>query len=228
MKPTSIFSLLFFAPYAAFANDATSSYTGFYAGIGVGQGEIEDPYYELRRRDGLPNGWSGEHNDTSNLISLALGHNWKNDNLILGLEARIQKRNFNAHSFQIDNTGNVDTDNFTTYESDLSKQLVFKIGTLLDAKNHVYLSIGRVETDYTRTYTTTDLFDASDSIKSSEYGNLFGVGYETFISDNLSIRGEINRIRYDKTVNNPASWARIDDHHEATENTLLITLSHYF
>lgn len=203
-------------------------FEGFYAGIGVGRGVIEDPYYELSRRTGLPNGWSGQHDDQSNTFTLSFGRNWNFDQYVIGLEGRLQRRSFSDHSYQIDNTGNVDTDNFTTYESDLSKQVLVRLGRLLDVDHLAYVAIGRVQTDYRRSYTTRLGAGASDTISGMDHGTILGVGFERMIGANLSFRGELTHVRYDQTVNNPTAWPNINNYHDAKESAVMLSLIRHF
>lgn len=206
----------------------TFHFNGFYAGLGVGRGSVKDPYYELKRSDGLPNGWSGQHDDQSNTFTLSIGHNWRFNEYVIGIEGRLQKRSYNDESYQIDNTGSLDTDSFTSYESNLSKQLLLRLGRLIDDKSLAYASFGRVQTDYRRSYTTTLFGGASDIIDGADQGTIFGVGFERMIGRSYSVRGEINYVWYDQTVTNPAAWSRINDYHDPTESNVSLSIIRHF
>lgn len=218
------------------ANDDTAvsvstqphDFSGFYVGIGLGRATVDDPHTEYNVSDGTPNGFAGLNEDTSNTITVSVGYNWNIGRMVLGVEGRVQRRNLDDYVLQT-NDGVVDPRYASVYQSDLSKQLLLRFGRTIGDASLVYVSAGRVRTDYTRKYIHVAGNNAEDVFNDSEAGRIAGLGVEHMVSRNYSLRGEINRIWYETTTHTPAiAWIGFDDVHDATETAITISLVRHF
>jgi hypothetical protein len=203
-------------------------FSGFYIGVGLGRATVDDPHTEYNVSDNTPNGYAGLNKDTSNAITVSVGYNWNIGRMVLGVEGRIQRRSLDDYVLQTDD-GVEDPDYASVYESDLSKQLLLRFGRTVGDASLVYLSAGRVRTDYTRRYIDVADNNAEDVFNDSESGRIAGLGIEHMVSQNYSLRGEINRIWYETTTHTPTiAWSGLYDVHEAIETAITISLVRHF
>ena len=207
--------------------DQSIDWSGFFVGVGVGRGNVKDPHTEYISGTRDPNGWAGLNEDSSNPILISLGYNWGTDDFVFGVEGRIQRRNYEDSALQTLD-GIIDDCCSSTYRSKISKQALLRLGRVVANKYQLYISAGRVATEYTRQYNGTTQTQ-QDTFIDNEYGNLLGFGVDRVISNHYSIRGEINKIWYEQTTHTPINaWVGLDDVHDATETTFTVSLIRRF
>lgn len=156
-------------------------FSGFYMGVGLGRAAVDDPHTEYNANSGAPNGYAGINKDTSNTFTVSVGYNWNIGRMVLGLEGRVQRRSLDDYVIQTDD-GVEDPDYASVYESDLSKQLLLRFGRTIGDTSLVYLSAGRVRTDYVRKYIWVNYDE--DVFNDNESGRIIGLGIERMVSQN--------------------------------------------
>lgn len=205
--------------------DQPIDWSGFFVGVGIGRGYVKDPHTEYMSGTRDPNGYAGLNEDSSSPITISIGYHWGIDDFIFGVEGRIQRRNYDDSVFQT-SFGVIDDEYSSIYQSKISKQALLHLGRVVAQKYQFYISAGRVSTEYTRKYISVA---DQDTFIDSEYGSLLGFGIDRALSNNYSIRGEINKIWYEQTTHSPINaWSAFDDVHDATETTLTVSIIRRF
>jgi hypothetical protein len=205
--------------------DQSIDWSGFFVGLGIGRGYVKDPHTEYMSGTRNTNGYAGLNEDSSNPITISIGYNWGIDDFVFGFEGRIQRRNYDDSVFQT-NFGVIDDDYSSIYQSKISKQALLHLGRVVNKEYQLYMSAGRVSTEYTRKYIS---IRGQDTFVDSEYGSILGFGVDRVLANNYSIRGEINKIWYEQTTHSPINaWSTFDDVHDATETTLTVSIIRRF
>jgi opacity protein-like surface antigen len=206
----------------------TRQWQGYWVGLGYGSGQITDPHIEYDAGTRNPNGFAGVNTDQSPLLTLIIGHNWRSDKMLIGLETRVQRRAYEDRAFQTYND-QINLGFAGEYSSTLSTQLIARLGRLVSERTLVYAAAGVVQTNYTRVYETVGVPPRRDVFVDSERGRLLGLGYERALNENWRLRGEISRIWYNETTHTPTvAWSGLDDMHHATENNVSLVLIRRF
>lgn len=204
--------------------------SGFYIGLGLGLTDIDDPQRNYSTSQGgyaggILNGWEAALKDRSAQVSITLGHSWTFGRMIAGLEARYVRQRLDDTAFETYN-GIVDTDYTSRYKSQSSRQILARLGRVFGDAAVGYIVAGKAYTQYQRTYTLLGILE--DVASNTDTGVLLGIGYERFLNDTWSVRGEISRINYDREINTVVNAYREDAVHEATQNNISLSLMHHF
>lgn len=202
-------------------------WTGLYVGIGADLAQVADRSTEFGAGTADPNGFSGLTEDSLSAPGFHIGYGFAFDDVVLSLEARVQKgRTYSKDGQIVAGTRSAFFD--TSYSSDRSWQVVARTGMRHGAAGLAYVMAGIAGADYTRGYYSSGAPDG-EFFRGTEHGKVFGVGYEQMVSDHLSARCELSRTFYDSVSLSPQqAWSGLDDVHRASKTSLSVALSAYF
>ena len=193
-----LFILLFSLSSLTFAND----FSGFYIGANISNDKNEFNLVSKKISTGEPYGWRVDSDDSDLSFGLNTGFNKIiNSKILLGVEVGYNHSDNNQKKDGIChfNNGDCPVDNFSypvkfTNEKDMS--IKGRFGYLLTPKTLIYISGG-----FAKAWIQADYFnEARTSIVDTESKNFngirYGVGFEYFLWDNLSLQGTIAQADY--------------------------------
>lgn len=173
---------------------------GFYVGIGASYDSyrIRNSLYTVNTAGAITNpsthevigatGWNGE---------LELGYGRYFDQFYLGAELAAAISNAEAKATSIDIDGDVDASQRVRARDSYSASLIG--GVKLSEASLAYIRAGYINTKFrANTVIEGDELSAavSESVSKRKGGGVFGVGIETYLADNLSLRGEFDHACY--------------------------------
>lgn len=146
---------------------------------------------------GVPNEWGALLRARSASGSVAIGYDTEIFGVILGLQARLERRNLD--DLQVETYQGVPHGQWLTrYESRISRHVSLRLGRVLQERAMAYVSLGRVSSDYTRSY--IDLGGFEDVFTGTDTGNSIGLGYEIGLRENWNLAVDVRRVVHDRTV----------------------------
>lgn len=169
--------------------------SGFYIGGLIGKSKTKDYGKETFTATGIDSGYSQSIEEIDLIYGGLLGYDQYFDNFLIGLE-------FDGYKVNSDEKRDIQAGgaNPWHYTSEINKvtSLKLRLGYLLNEENLFYISLGKAKADITRkmynTNGTTLLKELNDSVD----GNLYGLGLEHFLENNLSIQIDFRYIKYDE------------------------------
>lgn len=179
------------------------NFSGPYLAFGIGISQITDQQVNYSVNAGgyagrIPNGWAALLQERGGSASVALGYDTELAGFIIGVQGRVDRRNLDIVEIEA-RYGVPQPQYLTGYQSDLSRQVSLRLGRVFNDRAMGYISLGRVSTDYTRSYINTS--GGQDILNGSEAGSVFGLGYEIGWTENWNIAVDVRRMVYETTVN---------------------------
>ncbi|AXX87574.1 porin family protein [Malaciobacter marinus] len=169
--------------------------SGFYIGGLIGKSKTKDYGKETFTATNIDSGYSQSIEEIDLIYGGLLGYDHYFDNFLIGLE-------FDGYKVDSDEKRDIQAGgaNPWHYTSEINKvtSLKLRLGYLINEENLFYISIGKAKADITRkmynTNGTTLLKELNDNVD----GNLYGLGLEHFLENNLSIQIDFRYIKYDE------------------------------
>lgn len=169
--------------------------SGFYIGGLIGKSKTIDSGKETFTATNIDSGYSQSIEKIDLIYGGVLGYDQYFDNFLIGLE-------FDGYKVDSDEKKDIQAGgaNPWQYTSEINKvaSLKLRLGYLINEENLFYISLGKAKADITRKMYGTNGITLLKELNDSVDGNLYGLGLEHFLQNNLSIQIDFRYIEYDQ------------------------------
>lgn len=201
-------------------------FDGAYVALGIGSGGVTDSQTNYSTYDGgypagLPNGFTALLSGREGIAAITGGYTWPLAGFLVGVEGRLDRRRFDATSFELYN-GVPTTTYATRYVSNSSRQVSIRLGKQIKSNYMAYFRIGRAWSDYTRVYQKVPIMEEVAS--GTDTGNVFGIGMEFAWNEKWNVSFDVSRTFYDRSVTNLTNVYEEDAAHDLHENNFTLMI----
>jgi len=196
--------------------------SGFYIGGLIGKSKAIDSGKETITATNIENGYSQRIEKIDLIYGGLIGYDQYFDKFLIGLE-------FDGYKVDSDEKRNIQAGgaNPWQYTSEINKvaSLKLRLGYLINEENLLYISLGKSKADITRKMYNTNGITLLNELNNSVNGNLYGLGLEHFLENNLSIQIDFRYIKYDQV-----SFTALDktEYQDLTEKALTLSFKYKF